>query len=225
MLRHKNRSIIISYISLRRLIGILGMLLPFICIAGGTVFASLPVQPSISLYYYTNMRDFYIGLLIGVSLFFITYEGYEIIDNIITSAIGLAGLGISFFPCLPTGGSSHPAGIFQVNAVTANTVHVVCAAVFFSLLAVNSIFLFTLGKGKRAVPNKNKRIRNLIYRTCGIVILGSIVIVVIFFLVMRTEVIDRYRLVLIFETIMFMAFGVSWLVKGETLFRDKPRSL
>ena len=27
---------------------------------------------------------------------------------------------------------------------------------------------------------------------------------------------------LVFETIMLLAFGISWLVKGETLFADKP---
>ncbi|MHC1705386.1 MAG: hypothetical protein AB9846_15880 [Tenuifilaceae bacterium] len=53
-----NNSIIISYKALRRLIGILGILLPVICIIGGFWFAKDPVQQSISLYYYTNMRDF-----------------------------------------------------------------------------------------------------------------------------------------------------------------------
>ncbi|MEJ2664743.1 MAG: DUF998 domain-containing protein, partial [Spirochaetia bacterium] len=85
MFRKKNRSIIISYIALRRLIGILGMLLPFICILGGLLFAALYVEPSISDYYYTNMRDFFVGLLFGVSLFLITYKGYELIDDIVTN--------------------------------------------------------------------------------------------------------------------------------------------
>jgi hypothetical protein len=26
----------------------------------------------------------------------------------------------------------------------------------------------------------------------------------------------------VFETVMLLAFGISWLVKGETLFADKP---
>jgi uncharacterized membrane protein len=26
----------------------------------------------------------------------------------------------------------------------------------------------------------------------------------------------------VFETVMLLAFGISWLVKGETFFMDKP---
>ncbi len=223
MFRKKNRSIIVSYIALRRLIGILGMLLPFICILGGFVFAALCVEPSISFYYHTNMRDFFVGLLFGVSLFLITYKGYELIDNIVTTASALAGFGVAVFPCLYSSTSTRPVGIFQVSPQASNTVHIACAAAFFFLLAVNSIFLFTLSKKKNAVSTKNKRIRNWIYRICGIIILASIAALVALFLLMPPEQIDEYRLVLVFETIMLLAFGVSWLVKGETLFRDKPR--
>jgi hypothetical protein len=223
--RKKNRSIIISYIALRRLIGILGMLLPFICILGGLLFAALYVEPSISDYYYTNMRDFFVGLLFGVSLFLITYKGYELIDDIVTNTSALAGFGIAIFPCLQSSSSTAPVGIFQLSPQLSNIIHLSCAAVFFTLLAINSIFLFTLSKNKNAAPTKNKKKRNIVYITCGIVILASIAILVVLLILFPHDEIDKYRLVLIFETIMLLAFGVSWLVKGETLFRDKPRIL
>jgi len=223
--RKKNRSIIISYIALRRLIGILGMLLPFICILGGLLFAALYVEPSISDYYYTNMRDFFVGLLFGVSLFLITYKGYELIDGLVTSASALAGFGIALFPCLHGSSPTDPVGIFQLSPQLSNTIHLSCAAVFFTLLAINSIFLFTLTKRKTLLPTKNKKKRNIVYITCGIIMLASIVIMVVLFLLFPNTEIDKYRLVLIFETIMLLAFGISWLVKGETLFRDMPRIL
>lgn len=225
MFRKKNRSIIISYIALRRLIGILGMLLPFICILGGLLFAALYVEPSISDYYYTNMRDFFVGLLFGVSLFLITYKGYELIDDIVTNTSALAGFGIALFPCLQSSSSTAPVGIFQLSPQLSNIIHLSCAAVFFTLLAINSIFLFTLTKRKILLPTKNKKKRNIVYITCGIIMLASIAIMVVLFLLFPNTEIDKYRLVLIFETIMLLAFGISWLVKGETLFRDKPRIL
>ena len=118
MFRKRNRSIIISYLSLRRLIGILGILLPFICVLGGLLFSDLPVRSSISSYYHTNMRDFFVCLLVGVSLFLLTYKGRERIDNIVTSIIGFTGLGVAVLPCLNSLALTEPVGIFQINPIT-----------------------------------------------------------------------------------------------------------
>lgn len=219
MFRKKNKNIIISYISLRRLIGILGMLLPFICVLGGFLFSDLPVRSSISSYYHTNMRDFFVGLLVGVSLFLLTYKGYERIDNIVTSIIGLTGLGIAIFPCLNSISLTEPVGIFQISPAISNKIHLACAFIFFFLLAINSIFLFTLSKSKKIPKTRNKKIRNYIYVGCGIIILLSLLILFVRSLV-GAEV-ENSKTLLVFETIMLLAFGISWLVKGETLFKDK----
>ena len=86
-----------SYRNLRRALGILGISLPVILILGGYIFASYPIQFSVSHYYHTNMRDVLVGLLGAVSLFLMTYTGYGVIDNLITWAIGLAGAGVVVF--------------------------------------------------------------------------------------------------------------------------------
>ena len=219
-LREKNRSIIISYLSLRRLIGILGMLLPFICVFGGLLFSDTPILSSISAYYHTNMRDFFVGLLVGVSLFLMTYKGYERIDNIVTGIIGFTGLGVAIFPCLKSITSTETVGIFQINPVISNKIHLICAFTFFFLLAINSMFLFTLTKSNDIPKTKDKKIRNCIYISCGIIILLSLVILLIRSLV-GAEV-ENDKTLLIFETVMLLAFGISWLVKGKTLFKDRP---
>lgn len=223
MFRKRNRSIIISYLSLRRLIGILGILLPFVCMFGGFLFSDLPIRSSISSYYHTNMRDFFVGLLVGVALFLITYKGYERIDNIATSIIGFAGLGIAVFPCRYSIASTQPLGIFQITPTISNKIHLVCAFTFFFLLAINSIFLFTLTKSKDIPKTRDKKIRNYIYIGCGIIILMSLAILLIRSLV-GAEV-ENSKTLLFFETIMLVAFGISWLVKGKTLFKDKPKKL
>lgn len=223
MFRSRNRSIIISYISLRRLIGILGMLLPFICVLGGILISDLTIRSSISSYYHTNMRDFFVGILVGVSLFLMTYKGYERIDNIVTGIIGFTGLGVAIFPCRYSLASTEPLGIFQINPTISNKIHLVCAFTFFFLLAINSIFLFTLTKNKDIPKTKDKKIRNYIYIGCGIIILLSLVILLIRSLVGAG--VENDKTLLIFETIMLLAFGTSWLVKGRTLFKDKPKKL
>ena len=220
MLREKNDSLIISYVALRRWIGILGILLPFVCLGGGRVFAGLPTQESISFYYYTNMRDFFVGLLVGVALFLVTYRGYERIDSILTTVSGIAGFGIAVFPCLHDTTSTIPVGIFQVLPAVSNVIHLVCASVFFLLLASMSFFLFTLRKGADTPVTGRKVIRNIIYRICGGVIYAALVLLGVIMLVEAREQIHQASVVLISETVMLCAFGVSWLVKGETLFRD-----
>ena len=221
MLRKKNKSIIISYITYRRLIGVLGILLPFILLFGGCVFGGFPVRQSISSYYYTNMRDFFIGLLFAISMFLITYKGYEVIDNIITSLIGIAGLGIALFPSIDESNVIPFTGIFQLDPAVSYPVHVVCASLFFILLAVNSIFLFTLPWGQGAEKTKNKKIRDGFYIGCGVVILVSLVLIAVLYFLMGVDALRQSYLILLLESIMLVAFGISWLVKGETIFKDR----
>jgi len=212
--REKNTSPVISYLILRRLIGILGMLLPFICIFGGLLFEGLSIQRSISYYYHTNMRDFFVGLLFCVSMFLITYRGYEKIDDIITDVSGIASLFVAFFPCSFDGDSSRLVSIFQIKSCLSNKIHLTSASIFFFLLAINSIFLFTLSDKPQAEFSEGKKFRNKIYIWCGIVILLSLVSIAIVYNVLS----EKSIIILIFEAIMLVAFGISWLVKGRTLF-------
>jgi len=219
-LREKNRSIIISYLTLRKLIGILGMLLPIICIIGGLIFWEFSIQRSISYYYHTNMRDFFVGLLFCVSMFLITYRGYEKIDDIITTVSGIASWFIAFFPCSFDGDSSRLVSIIQIKSCISNKIHLTSASIFFFLLAINSIFLFTLSDKPQSEISEGKKFRNKIYIGCGIAILLSLVFIPVLYIVLGEERIVQYKIILIFEAIMLVAFGISWLVKGRTLFQD-----
>jgi uncharacterized protein YacL len=196
----------------------LGILLPLVCFLGGKLFASLPIQQSISFYYHTNVQDYFVGLLVGVSLFLITYKGPEVIDNFVSTITGFFGLMIIIFPCLLAKEVKTPIGFFQLNPDISDKLHMICSVFFFVLLAVNSLFLFTLTDKKKEMSN-NKKKRNIVYRVCGILILISIIALVILFKV-NEQIVEEKRIVFIFETIMVVSFGVSWLVKGETILRD-----
>lgn len=198
---------VISYKTLQRTIGILGMLLPVICFFGGWLIEGFKLQSSISAYYYTNVQDVLEGVLIAVSVVLISYRGYERIDSIITSIAGIAAMGIALFP---TFGDVIKTGFFRINPETSSHIHVVFAISFFVLMAINSIFLFTL-TDKTKEPTKNKLRRNRIYMTSGIVILLSLGLIALF----RSSYI-----VFIFETILLEAFGISWIVKSGLVLKD-----
>jgi uncharacterized protein YacL len=146
-----------------------------------------------------------------------TYKGYEVIDNVLTNVTGIAGFGIAIFPCLPLIDPVNPIGFFQLNPHTSNIIHLCCAGTFFVLLAINSIFLFTLTKDIKTMT-VNKKKRNVIYIVCGIIILVMLIILVLAKLIHGFLVYEN--IVFVLETIMLIAFGISWLVKGEAILKD-----
>ncbi len=214
----RDTSLIVSYLTMRRVIGLLGILLPFVVILGSSIQGRLVIMGSISGYYYTNVRDFFVGLVCGVSLFLISYKGYETIDNIITNMSGVIALGIVAFPTSMFSGKVVRVGIFLIPDNISQYLHLTFSIMFLMLLAFNSIFLFTKHGGH---PSREKRMRNIVYVICGVVMLTSVVCMVVYIAFLSNTYLSRAYPVLIFESIALISFGVSWLVKGHTLFRDK----
>ena len=200
------------------MIGLLGIALPFIVVLGSSIHGRLVIMGSLSGYYYTNVRDFFVGLLCGVSLFLISYKGYETIDNIITNTSGVLALGIVAFPASTFSGKIVRVGIFLIPDDISQYLHLGFSILFLLLLAFNSIFLFTKHSGH---PSREKRMRNVVYTVCGIIMLSSVVCMVIYIAFLTHTFLSKAYPVLILESIALISFGVSWLVKGHTLFKDK----
>ena len=218
-MKNLKSDILISYMTMRRMIGILGMALPFIVVIGGFINnCNGTVQGSISLYYYTNMQDFFVGLLCAVALFLTTYKGHEN-DHIFTILSGVFALGIAFFPTAMDSGYHVKVGIFQICDKYSMWIHLTFASLYFLTLAYISYFLFT--KTDKEKIKKKKRIRNRIYKTCGIVMVASILLIFVYFLFFQNTWVSNYKPVLILEAVALIAFGYSWLIKGETFFKDK----
>ncbi len=186
----------INTIRLRALIGWLGMLLPWIVVL---LIGYIP--NSISATWYTNACTVFMIILGSASVLLISYKGYERIDDILLTCSGIAGLGICLFPC--SAGYTGEVGTFLIDSKISNTIHFVCAIVFFGLLAYNSFFLFTKGAGE---VTKKKKIRNIIYRVCGVGMLASFLIMLL----------PSFRAqVWLTETIALFFFGISFLTKAD----------
>ena len=221
-LRSKNRGLITSYMRLRQLIGHLGIFMPLLCFLFGLICGHWPLQDSISAYYYTNVRDLFVGILVCVGLFLVTYKGYELIDNIITTISGIASMGIAAFPCWAPEVVGQRVGLLQLDPSVSYIVHGVCALCFFILLAVNSLFLFTKTNPDKQMTEKKKQ-RNMVYVVCGVIILIALAGLVLSVIFGEKWGLSSFKLMFIFETVMLVAFGISWLVKGELILKDgKP---
>lgn len=187
----------INTLRLRAMLGWLGMLLPWIVVLLVGYFPD-----SISATWYTNACTVFMIILGSASILLISYRGYEKIDDIILTSSGVFGLGICLFPCaIPN--SPDKVGTFMIDVSTSNTIHFVCAIAFFVLLAYNSFFLFTKSSGEMT---KKKRMRNIIYRVCGVGMVASFIIMAFPYFPCQTW---------ITEALALFFFGISFLTKAD----------
>lgn len=193
---------LISYNTLRTILGLLGFLLPVILPLGVYIFGMAPNdtwQPSISDFYYTNMGDVFVGILWGFGLFLIAYKGYpNSTDNKLTNIAGFLAICVALFP------TGKP--IFS-NPQWVEWIHFGSASIFFIILGYISLFIFTKG---------HSLTKNRLFRISGIIIWLSISILVIYFLTNENFNWPE-KTVFWFETICLWAFGTSWLAKGKAL--------
>lgn len=219
MSSENNQSLIINPLALRKLVGFLAFLLPVVVAIGAPAFGEQAIiQNSISDYYYTIMRNYFVGTLCAVAVVLFCYKGYEKQDDMAGDIAALLALMVAFFPTTP----EH---IGNCNGMCREEffgiVHLAAAALLFLVLAYFSIKLFTKSNTPKKHWEKPKRRRNAIYVTCGWIMIGCMVALVPFFVFEGlTEIRQDFKIVFILEFAMLWAFGISWLTKGEIIFGD-----
>lgn len=208
-----DNSLVISYLTLRKAVGILGILLPFVVSLGALLIFKTPLQGSISAYYYTGTGNIFVGSLWAIGFFFFSYRGYER-DEIAGKMAWIFAVGASLFPTAPACESCNYSHI-------AADLHWVFAALLFLTLSYFSLCLFTKTNPDRP-PTRRKLQRNKVYRVCGCTMLASILLVPVSLLPDVAAAIGKYDPVFWLEAIAIVAFGLSWLTKGEAILGDQP---
>ncbi|MCW2718877.1 MAG: hypothetical protein JWR81_2699 [Pseudonocardia sp.] len=203
-------TLVLSYLGLRKAVGIIGITLPFVLLVGKLLVDGAGLPGSISAYYYTGMRNVLVGALFAIAVFLISYR-YGPQDNRAGTLAGVMAIGVALFPTSP----ANPTAQQQ----TIGIVHLVCAGVFFLTLAYFSYFLFTRTDPARP-PTRRKLQRNVVYRVCGVLIVVCLVLAVLSDNLLGRALVDALNPVFWLESVAIVAFGVSWLVKGETILRD-----
>lgn len=209
---------LITYKTLRRSIGFIGILFPAVLIIGARFFGRCyTVQDSISEYYYTIMGDSFVGILCAIAFFLIVYQGYDSHDNFATNLGGLFAVGIALFP---TTHAANPTCAFISPSlpVGVDVLHYISAALFFATLAYVSFFLFT--KSKEDITEMKAK-RNSVYKTVGVIIVVCILAIFLLHQIGSLSAIaTKYKLVFILEWVALIAFGISWCLKGEVFMVD-----
>jgi hypothetical protein len=227
--KEDNNNLVFSYMTLRNLIGVSGMLLPLILILTTQRSAGdKRVEPSISDYYYTNNGDVLVVLLSVLGVFLFTYKGYGWKEQALTVLAAISGIGVAFSPTV----AKYQRSAFSVHT-TQEAVpmifgierHLVFAGLFFISLAVMSLVFFQKtdvvslreSNGKHTPKAK----RNFIFRVCGWTMLACVLILTVYFASESLQkAIGNFPFIFTIETIAVEAFGLSWLTKGETLWPD-----
>src|SRR5262245_15328900 len=200
---------VISYFTLRKAIGWLGLLMPIIVRLGARVLEGIPSNESISAYYYTRMRDVFVGTLAAIGVFLFCYRGPDKQDNILTNVAGLCAIGIGLLPTAP---EYHPLILQKFPSVLSSDCynirgpigfHIYAVAAFFLIISYLTIFRFP--KPSQPYITKQKLSRNKIYVACGIVMVIMLIAVV------AIKEIAPERSVFWPETIAIFAFGIAWL--------------
>jgi len=206
--RGDEKAEVVSYLTLRRIVGALGVGLPVVLAVWGFALIGWGrFQPSISDYYALRTRDALVGVLFAIGWFLAAYRGYERQDRIAGNLACVFALGVALFP--------------NTSPDWERTVHLCCAGALFLVLAYFSLFLFTRTDGS---PTREKHVRNRIYTTCGVGIVTCILLIAAYDLVPGGQAFARLNPVFWLETLALWSFGFSWFVKGDTLFRDAGQS-
>ncbi|MBL0341259.1 MAG: hypothetical protein IPP71_10180 [Bacteroidetes bacterium] len=242
---------VVSYFTMRKAIGWLGMLLPFLLLGGNYIlnltdvfnndwfFKSIKECPyessgsfksSVSHYYYTTVGEIFTGTLCAVALFMFCYKGHPLrkgdwglSDNAMTNLAGTFALGVAFFP---TGSELAIKDNLRqfLSSENIGYVHYGCAAAFFLTLAFMSILNFRRSKEQQLFGTGPD---DPFFLKCGIVMITCLVLVPVFnmWLEPKFEFLQHIHSTFLLEAIALIAFGMSWLKKGNADFKYVPKKL
>lgn len=215
----------LSYLALRKWLGILGISLPVLL----WIFNDFELKSSISHFYYSNASVLFTGFMFTFGIFLIFYPGRDdetdkISDNWITTFGGIGAILTALIPTAFCSVSKDPIIItnelslfcggkglttpFIHNNQSLGVIHLCCAAIFLILMGYMSYARFT--KGNTTVKMKR------FYKFCALMVWIPLLVLGIKF-GFKLELTEY--IVYICECISLGFFGMAWLVKGKTFKR------
>ena len=187
-------------------LGIICGLLPVGCLLLGLLGAYRGINysgwyKSISATYFANSSPCMIAALSLCSFFLFTYKGYDMGDRVYTMVAAVSAPMIVIFPCAAA--PLDYVGLFACPIKVSNWIHTVAAATLFGSFALMTLLQFPKGKHRR---------RNMIYRTCGWIMLALMAVAAL------SSIFDLPDyMTMICEAGMLWAFAVAWIVKSGVL--------
>ena len=203
--------LVLSYLSLRRAVGLIGIALPFVLARGRILIDDAGLRGSMSSYYYSSMGDVFVGSMCAIGVFLMAYRGYERRDDFAGNLACFFALGVALLPTTPEAGAT-------ARQQLVGAFHLFFAAGLLLTLAYFSLALFRLSNPH---PTPQKLQRNKVYTVCGYTILACVAACAAVKLLPGNALLLKFSPVFWLEAVAVVAFGVSWLTKGEAILADK----
>jgi thiol:disulfide interchange protein len=207
-----------SYLIMRLFVGALGVALPLMLVfVDGLAFDGDPFpRDSLSAYYYSGVRELFVGTLCATAVFLVTYKVAELsLDNTLSTLAGAAALVVALFPTGRDAGDDIALTPLQdrLGEGVVQTIHFVAAATFIVSLGVITYF-FGVREGARPPREGNRS--PAFWRSYHWACAGTIAAALEWILVTMLAGWPRTSL-LIGEALSVWAFGASWLAKGAEM--------
>ena len=191
-----------SYIFMRFAIGVLGVALPLQLLAEPLFFNGQPSpRGSLSAYYYSGMREFFVGVLWAIGVFLVTYKFAERSkESRVSTYAGLAAIVVALFPTeRPGDGFALTPLQAQIGEETVEGIHFGSAGAFIALLALISFYFGKFGHARRRL-----------HYACAATIVAALA-----FAAFAGITGEPDKGLLFAEVLAVLAFTVSWMAKVE----------
>jgi hypothetical protein len=211
-----NHPLVLSYLGIRRAIGLSGLLLPIVLGPVGWLVFGIDIQDNMSSYYHTVLRDVFVGTLCAIGIFLFCYRGHDWVENWTANIGCVTALGVALCPL------DADSDLLMQNSIP-GFLHTLSGGGFFLTLAFYSLFHFPSSRPDKAEPEPHVQQRNFVYRTSGVVILAALLAMGTYLFVFPKtwrQASDDYNLLFWLEWIALWAFAAAWLVKGRTVGSD-----
>jgi len=215
-LSENTRTLVVSYLGIRRAIGAVGLVLPILLGPVGWLLFDIDIQDNMSSYYHTPLRDIFVGAMCAIGIFLFCYRGYDWIEGWTANVGCVSALGVALCPLDP---NSDP--LYQTSIV--GYIHTLSGGAFFLTLAFYSLYHFPSRQQEKHEVAPHEAQRNFVYRTSGIVILLSMAAMggYLFLLpVPWQREFNRFNFLFWMEWIAVWAFAGAWLTKGRAMVAD-----
>jgi hypothetical protein len=192
-----------TYLSLRVGIALIGVTLPVMLWLGGSTAGS-SLLGSMSAYYYTGMRNVFVGALCAVGVALVLYKGFSREEDLALSLAGVLAICVALFPTAEGG-----------QRTIVSNVHVIAAVGFFLCLAYVSVF--RASDTLLLVRDVNRaHLLERAYRMLGAAMVASPAFALVLARVLQSPGSDS-SVVFFVEAFGVWAFAAYWIVKSREL--------
>ncbi|MDN4064507.1 MULTISPECIES: cytochrome d ubiquinol oxidase subunit II [Ralstonia solanacearum species complex] len=218
--------LLISDHALQQTVGWIALLMPVTVRVFALAFDHIWTTNSISAYYYTSLRDVFVGSLAVGGLVLAFFRTGHPRDRWVTISAGVSAIGIGLFPMgiIPSAITPQQAATPDAEARLIDALqhgphgplgyHFYFVGAFFLL----AFYLVTFGfrVNTPANPTPQKRRRNWVYVICGC-LMGFA-----FGWIAMLWLLGGEASIFWPETLAVMSFAGAWLVKGQLVLKDQP---